>query len=260
MSGDRDRTGRVATALFARGDIANLYQVGQDLLKIVRDPADNDLMRREVIALGQLYSRADPAMAAYFPRLMRAQRQKDPRSGIQRQASLLGRLTGFHSLAEVRSAFPAGLDPRDAGWMWRRLLVAAGAAHRAGVIHGAILPEHVLIHPGDHGLVLVDWCYSVPAPAGPLRAVVRRYLDWYPPELLTDRTAGPDLDIWLATRCMTELIGARLPARMASFARGCLLASPRRRPRDAWALLAELDDLLERLYGPRTFRPFAMPA
>jgi len=78
--------------------------------------------------------------------------------------------------------------------------------------------------------------------------------------VLSEHTAGPDLDIWLATRCMTELIGSRMPAAMASFARGCLLANPRRRPSDAWGLLAELDELLGRLYGPRTFRPFAVPA
>jgi hypothetical protein len=59
----------------------------------------------------------------------------------RRHANLIGRLTGFHSLAEVRAAFPAGIDPQDAAWMWRRLLVAVGAAHRAGVIHGAVLPE-----------------------------------------------------------------------------------------------------------------------
>ena len=64
--------------------------------------------------------------------------------------------------------------------------------------------------------------------AGP--GVVGRYLDWYPPEVLARGPAGPDLDIWLATRCMTELIGARMPARLATFAPGCLLASPRRRP------------------------------
>ena len=144
--------------------------------------------------------------------------------------------------------------------MWRRLLVAVGAAHRAGVIHGAVLPEHVMIHPAEHGLVLVDWCYSCAAPAGRLRAVVRRYLRWYPPEVLAGHPAGPGLDIWLATRCMTELIGGQIPARMATFARGCLLASPHRRPQDAWLLLAEFDELLERLYGPRTYRPFAMPA
>lgn len=87
-----------------------------------------------------------------------------------------------------------------------------------------------------------------------------RYRSWYPPEVLAGRPAGPDLDIWLATRCMTELLGPRLPDPLAAFARGCRLASPRRRPDDAWALLAELDDLLGRLYGPRRFRPFAMPA
>jgi serine/threonine protein kinase len=134
------------------------------------------------------------------------------------------------------------------------------SAHRAGVIHGAVLPEHVLIQPAEHGLVLIDWCYSVPAPASRLTAVVARYRDWYPPELLTGGVGGPDLDIWLATRCMTELTGAALPHRLASFAAGCTLASPRRRPDDAWQLLAEFDELLGRLYGPRRFRPFAMPA
>jgi hypothetical protein len=81
---------------------------------------------------------------------VRAQRQDDPRSGIQRRVNLIGRLTGFRSLAVVRTAFPAGIDPRDAAWIWRRLLDAVGAAHRAGVIHGAVLPEHVMIHPAEH--------------------------------------------------------------------------------------------------------------
>jgi serine/threonine protein kinase len=199
-------------------------------------------------------------LGVYFPRLIEAQRQRDPRSGVQRRANVIGYLADFRSLAEVRAAFPGGIDPRDAAWMWRRLLVAIGAAHRAGVIHGAVLPEHVLIHPAEHGLVLADWCYSGPAPASRVPAAVGRYRHWYPPEVLAGQPAGPDADIWLATRCMTELIGARMPAPMASFAAGCVLANPRRRPTDAWRLLAEFDELLGHLYGPRTFRPFAMPA
>ena len=252
----RDGHGR----LLARGDIANLYQAGPSLLKVPRDPADNDLMRAETLALAALRVQVERPFLAYFPEPVRAQRQRDPGSGAERWVNVIGRLTGFRSLAEVRAAYPGGIDPRDAAWMWRRLLVAVGAAHRAGLIHGAVLPEHVMIHPAEHGLVLVDWCYSGRAPGGRIRAVVERYLDWYPPEILTRRTAGPDLDIWLATRCMTELIGPLMPARMAAFARGCLLASPRRRPGDAWQLLAEFDELLERHYGPRRFRPFAMPA
>jgi len=249
-----------ARRLLRRGDIANLYLAGDRVLKLARDPHDNDLMDREAAALAWMRSHADGAYLAYLPHLAGRQRQQDPATGIQRRANLIGWLDGFVSLADVRSAYPGGVDPRDAAWMWRRLLVAIGTAHRAGVIHAAILPEHVMIHPADHGLVLADWCYSVSAPAGPVAAIVSRYRDWYPAEVLARRPPGPDLDIYLASACMSYLMASRAPARLAAFARGCQLASPRRRPQDAWRLLAELDELLERLYGPRRFRPFAMPA
>lgn len=251
--------GRVG-ATIAKGDIANLYPVRHGVLKLARDPADNDLMRREVIALTRLRAQVSPRQQAFFPRLVQAQRQRDPRSGIERQASVLARLDGFHTLAQVRAAFPGGVDPRDAAWMWRRLLVAIGAAHRAGIIHGAVLPEHVMIHPGGHGLVLLDWCYSATGVSGRLPAIVARYRDWYPREVLAGQAAGPDADIWLATRCITSLIAGSMPPPLASFAAGCTLANPRRRPVDAWELLSELDEVLDRLYGPRTFRHFAIPA
>lgn len=244
----------------ARGDIANLYQVRRGVLKLARDPADNDLMRREATALTHLAAGVDSRLRAFFPRLVQARRQRDPRSGVERQASVLGRLDGFRTLAEVRVAFPDGVDPRDAAWMWRRLLVAIGTAHRAGLIHGAVLPEHVMIHPAEHGLVLVDWCYSSTGTVGRLPAIVARYRDWYPCEVLAGHLAGPDVDIWLATRCMTDLTAGSRPPLMASFAAGCTPANPRRRPADAWELLAAFDEVLDRLYGPRKFRPFALPA
>ncbi len=254
--GDRDL---LAGPPVARGDVANLYQTRHGLLKLARDPADNDLIEREAVALRRIRLRGEPRFGAYFPRLVGTRRVHDPRTGAERRGNLLGALDGFASLAQVRAAFPGGVDPRDAAWMWRRLLVAIGAAHRAGVIHGAVLGDHVLIHPAEHGLVLVDWCYSGP-PGDPLPAVVARYRDRYPPEILARQPAGPDTDIWLATACMTELMGDRAPAPIAAFGRGCMLASPRRRPQDAWQLLGELDGLLGRLYGPRKFRPFAIPA
>jgi hypothetical protein len=245
--------------LAARGDLANLYQTSRGLLKIARDPADNDLIDREARALAQLRRAAEPRFAPYFPELVEIRRVHDPRTGAERRGNVITRLAGFGSLAEVRAAFPGGVDPRDAAWMWRRLLAALGAAHRAGVVHGAVLDEHVMIQPDEHGVVLVDWCYSAP-PGSPLTAVVARHRDRYPAEILARGPAGPDTDIWLATACMTGLVGGLMPAPMAAFARGCMLASPRRRPDDAWALLAEFDELLGRLYGPRKFRPFAIPA
>lgn len=243
------------------GDIANLYEHQRGLVKIARDPADNDLMDREAAALRRLQAGGDARFRPYVPALVECQRHRDPDSGAERRANVLGRLDGFETLAGVRAAYPGGLDARDAAWMWRRLLVAAGFAHRAGVIHAAVLPEHVLIHPAQHGLVLIDWCYAITGPGGFAAAVPARYADWYPAEVVHGRRPpGPDLDIWLATRCMTQLIGDPIPAPLASFARGCTLPNPDYRPADAWRLLAELDTVLTRLYGPRKFRPFTMPA
>jgi serine/threonine protein kinase len=236
------------------------------LVKMPRDPRDGDLLEREAVALRQLPKDGDGRFLPYVPRLVESFRHRDAATGMQRQVNVVAALDGFHSLAEVERAYPDGVDPRDAAWMWRRLLAGLGFAHRAGVLHGAVLPDHVLIHPEEHGLVLVDWCYSVPGcyahvdPSGRVPAMVDRYAGWYPPEVPGRRTASPATDIFMATRCMTGLMGDKAPKAMRSFARGCTLPAQNRRPADAWRLLAELDELLERLYGPRRFRPFHLPA
>jgi hypothetical protein len=247
-------------ALVAAGDIADLHDVdaGSALLKVPRGPADNDLMAAAAAALTRLARDGDARHPAYGPRLRESFTHQD-HEGVRRTLSVIDRCHGFVGLDEVARAHPDGVDPRDAAWMWRRLLVALGWAHRAGVVHGAVLPAHVLIHPGEHGLVLVDWCYSV-APGRPLTALVAAHRDDYPPEVRARRPATPATDIHLATGTIRRLIGGRMPQRMRRFADGCMQAAPRMRPQDAWRLLAELDELLDDLYGPRTFRPFAMPA
>ena len=168
-------------------------------------------------------------------------------------------LGGFVSLAEIGRLMPGGVDPRDAAWMWRRLLVALGAAHRAGR-HPRRRPSRARADPSRRArpragrLVLLGAARNAAARG-------RRAL----PALVSARGAGPrpagrDTDIWLGYALLTELMGGRLPAPLAAFARGCQLASPARRPQDAWQLLAELDELLGRLYGAAQFRPFVIPA
>ncbi|GAA4955488.1 hypothetical protein GCM10023205_16730 [Yinghuangia aomiensis] len=163
----------------ARGDVANLLKVTyadadggevRALLKIPRSVADNDLMEREAAALERIGRDGDPEYRAYVPGLVESFRHRDAGSGSERRANVVARVRGFRSLTEVREAYPDGLDARDVAWMWRRLLVALGYAHRAGVVHGAVVPDHVLIEPREHGLVLVDWCYATvlePVAPGP---------------------------------------------------------------------------------------------
>ncbi len=261
------------------GDLADLYDVGHDrLLKLPREPANNDLMEREARALRMLADRGDPRYLPYVPRLVDSFQHCDPASGARRRVNVVAAAPGLHSLIEVRQAYPDGLDARDVAWMWRRLLVALGFAHRAGLVHGAVLPGHVLIEPAGHGVVLVDWCYSACYSASysacrsaitstgsdqgtggeSIPAMVADCADWYPPEVRERRAAGPGTDIAMASRCMTWLMADRAPRVLRRFAAGCALSSPRQRPDDAWRLLAELDEHLAGLYGPRKFRPFSL--
>lgn len=231
------------------------------LLKIPRSPADNDLVEREAVALARLARHGDPRFHAYAPTLVESFRHTDaadPDRAV-RQVNVTLRLGGFHPLTALLDAWPQGLDARDVAWIWRRLLVALGYAHRAGVRHGAVLPEHVMVHPEQHGLVLVDWCYSVTEDGGFLPALVERHRDRYPPEVLSREPATEATDLHLAALCMAELMGGRAPRELRAFVAGCTLPSERGRPHDAWRLLAELDDALDRLYGPRTFRPLHLP-
>ncbi|CAM3278161.1 molecular chaperone DnaJ [Stackebrandtia soli] len=259
VGGSTYRLGRVPR----HDDIAACYPLHDDAgrsrveLRLARDPADNDLIRAEAEALDRIAKQGDPRFKAYVPRPAATIRLRDKDTGTERCGNVLPRLHGFVSLRAVASSRPDGLDPRDVAWMWRRLLVALGHTHRAGIVHGAILPEHVLIHPEEHGLILSNWYYAV-AIGKPLSAVVERATAAYPREVFDRAPAQPSLDIAMATTCMTDLIGARIPDRLRDFARGCAHTAPNRRPPDAWELLSELDEILDRLWGPRKFRPFKM--
>jgi serine/threonine protein kinase len=278
LHGPASVTSRTATyrlgELLATDELAEYRaaEAGRDevVLKISRRPTDNDLFRREAWALRELRSVEGGRFRAYLPDLRDSFTYRDSSSGVDHRVNVLDRPRGMVSLAAVGAAYPDGLDPRDAAWMWRRLLVVLGLAHRAGTVHGAVVPDNILIQPAEHGLLLTNWCFAA-TDGEPVPAVVARYQDWYAPEIASHRTAlmggrqalapaTPGSDIYLATRCMLALMRKRPPAPLAAFARGCLLPAPKARPDDAWSLLAELDDVLQRTYGRRRFRPFALPA
>jgi hypothetical protein len=223
-------------------------------------------MTAEASALRTLAGSALP-LQAFVPTLLETFRCLDPATGQQRHVSALvapgsavtaGSGDGWRDLACVAADFPGGLDPRDVVWMWRRALLAVGFAHRSGLVHGAVVPANVLVEPMQHGLVLTGWTSSVRL-GQPLRAVPSAYRDWYPAEVAARAGAAAWIDVLLLTRTMSELMGERAPDALRAFARGCTATPGRTRPADAWRLLHELTGLVERLYGPRRFRPFPAP-
>jgi len=242
------------------------------LVKIPLQASDNDLAENEARALQTLAAASEARKYAnYLPRLLDTFYYEE--DGVFRLVNTFEHGGGWHTLSEVRRAFPRGLDPKEVSWIWRRILVALGFAHRAGRIHAAVLPDNLQILPELHGLRLLEWSYSVaydPASAESeacVAAIDPAYERWYPRELSGPdrRPPLPGADIYLAARCMVDLLGgdplsgalpASVPAALRAFFKGCLLSAPRARPQDAWALKAEYEELIHALWGKLPFHPF----
>lgn len=265
----------------ARGDICDGF-VSQTLfgaktvetfVKVARNPRDNDLLKTEAKALAQLRGPdADPQWFPYVSGLVDHFVYGD--MGKRREANVLARLDGFYSLEELHRIFNGAIPHVHLVWMWRRLISALGFAHDNGVIHGAVLPQHVMILPEMHGVTLIDWCYaSVKADNEypPLKAVVNGNREWYPAEVFAKQSPSPGTDIAMAARTFVWLFGGdpvtgnmprTVPLPFRAFFKGCLQTEQRMRPQDAWKLRDEFDEILERIgrpFYPRAFTPFVLP-
>ncbi|BCJ41853.1 hypothetical protein GCM10010168_75410 [Actinoplanes ianthinogenes] len=218
------------------GDIADLYEDGDLLIKVPRDPGDNDLMEAEAGALRRLRRHGHPDFQAYAPRL----RDTGRRDG--RTVNVLTRRRDFRDLTDS-----GDLSPVDLVWIWRRLLAGLGWAHRAGLVHGAVFEEHVLIEPHRRGLVLIDWCYATAVGARPKAIIAKRERD-YPPEVLLTRPVTAATDIHLASQLMIRLFGSAMPDPLRRFADGCRYDRPQMRPQNAWHLLTEFDQIIPPRY------------
>jgi hypothetical protein len=266
--------------VLAWGDLCTIYMgtatsaTGSQrvLVKVPMQPRDNDLVANEARVLTHLRASATYDAARHFLScLVDAFPYEEQTTGIVRQVTVLAAVEGLVSLVEVKKAYPTGIDPKDMAWIWRRLLIALDVAHTNQVIHGSVLPPHILIHPEHHGVVLIDWSYAVidPSRTGEvIRAINSPYRTWYPAEVLAKHAPQPGLDICMAAQCMIDLLGgdphrrtmpACVPWQLQSYLQGCTLPNPHRRPQDAHALRETFDELLDQLWGPRVFHRFTLP-
>jgi hypothetical protein len=270
--------------LLTRGDICGLYigrgvplwpptdKKGREILKVPMKPEDNDLMANEARILSHLRASENYETLRHFvSQLIDSFSYQEEATGIVRRVNVIAYIEGLYSLQEVREAYPKGIDPKDMAWIWRRLLIALGFVHNNKVIHGCIIPPHVMIHPEEHGVVLVDWSYAVLDPTTTeerISAISGEYREWYPAEVFTKEVPTPSLDVCMAAKCMIDLLGGNphkrtmpetVPWRIQNYLKGCTLPNPLRRPQDAHKLLEDFDELIEQLWGPRTFHKFTMP-
>lgn len=250
----------------AAGEISDVHLVQRQrwpgercLLKLLRDPGDLPLFEQEWRALTRLAASRAPGAEVLARRLPRPVRFA-PRPSAGAPAMVLGWAPGFeHTFADVRRRLPGGVDPRAAVWMWRRILEVLAFVHRSGLVHGAVLPQHLLVERGEHGIRLVG--FSCAAPAGePLYAVCTAFEHMYPRALLDSARLQPEHDLAMSARAIGFVLGAepygRLPASVPSALVDLIgEVAGGRAAGDAWSLREQLGALGRRLFGPPAFCP-----
>ena len=250
---------------FSPGDVANVYSAvdgdrGDYAVKICRNPANNDLLDNEREILSYLWADAKTKGLQATAHIVKFHDSFELAVGPTRKRVNVCRLaSGYYSLAEVGAAFPNGIDMRDAAWMFNRILGALLVAQQAGVVHNAIIPEHVLIHPGKHNAKLCGWSYATRGRL-PAFAYVARRAEFYAPEVLAKKPTTTATDLYMAVKTILSIVHpVTIPRNISGLFKTCLLAQ-RNRPQDVWSLFEEFGRELVQAYGPNKFRTFTMPA
>lgn len=276
----------VVDRLVCVGDISDVYYSSLEssgkretmLLKVVRKDDDNDLLRAEASALERLHQRLSPAWATCVPTLLESFLMDD--GGPKRRVNVLSRFDGFLDGEEIIKRLPKGVDGRTLAWMWKRLLVLMDWSHKIGLVHGAILPPHVMFYPDNdggkardvrkHSIRLVDWCYSVDFEKRTrLSAWVPSYKHLYAPEILAKEKLGPWTDLYMGAATMMYLGGVHFgekytgndpdKEKILSSIYECLYPDPSKRPQDILKYFRQFTSLLKSIYGAPKFHEFKVP-
>ncbi len=260
---------------YREGDFSNIH-LGQSadgaaiFAKIAADPTMNPYLVSEASVL--THARGLTAMKGvlpFLPKLLDSVILTEARNE-QYRVNLYAYKPGFVSLTHIKDAYPGGLPPEDAAWIWRRVLGQTLAASMMGFVHGAIVPDHVLVNPVTHEPLHIGWAHAIERPAernAKLTTVIDRWRDWYPPEVFAREVPSHQTDLYMAGKTMVYLLGgdvardrfpSHVPKEVVHIVQRCLETKVERRPRDAFVLMREFTNVIQKLWG-RTYRPLRLP-
>lgn len=262
----------------AHGDIADVY-TGQRarwptelaVLKMLRDHKDIDLFDNEWDVLQVLHRSDAPGADSFTMLIPQPIIHGDISNGSYagKRVNVYRWMSGFyHTFEEVLQAYPQGIPPRASVWIWRRILEVLSFIHNSGMVHGAVLPSHLLVQENEHGILLVG--YSSAGRFGEkIRISSHRFESFYQLTRRSFSTLTPQLDLIMSARCMVAILGgnpetgslpATVPKHLTDIVRQIAFSDPASLARnDAWAIREELGVIAGEVFGPPQFIPIMMP-
>lgn len=203
----------------AVGDVSDVYLAVADqkyILKCSRIKGGDQLLDHEQKFLTSLNSKTYSNKSGwYFERLVESFPVRD---GFQKRVNVFEYDPKVISMVDWQKKYINEVG--HIGWMFKRLLFALAVVQKEeNVVHGAILPCHIMINSADHGIKLVGWGQSV-KPGEVIKYKSKNYLDWYSEQIKNKKSVDVSSDIVMATNCMTWLFPV-LPRKLSLFMKGC---------------------------------------
>lgn len=271
---------RLSKEPFRSGDFSVLYRgyvsshPGERVLaKISSEPVHNVWLETEASILSQFRDAksGDPlsGIRQFVPGLLDTFLVSGE-SSTRFRVNIMREIPDLVSVAEIIEAYPYGLAPQEAVWVFRRIIAQTLAASMAGVVHGAMIPDHVLVDPFKHEPLHIGWAHAIcdPKQSGKrITHVIDRWRDLYPPEVFEKKLPDHRTDLFMAGKIMIKLLGGdvkhdtlpkTVPDSIARIILHAVEKSPGRRPQDGAEFLDEFTRVIRKEWG-RMYRLLTMP-
>ncbi len=264
--------------MLGKGDVSDVYSGKRArwptelvLIKVLRDLRDLPQLDNEWEAVKNLQASNAPGADTFTTLIPEPIIHGTITAGAfeGRRANIFRWTAGFHHTFEaVQRAYPQGIPPRASIWVWRRILEVLAFIHNSGMVHGAVLPPHLLVQENEHGVRLVG--YGRAGYAGrDLTSITPGYEAFHPKSNRARPTLTTQLDLIMSARCVVALLGGNpadaslpgdVPVALARLIQRVALSNPADSTDNAWALREELGGIANNVFGAPQFIPIVMPS
>jgi serine/threonine protein kinase len=229
------------------------------LLKIPRNPSFNSFLINESTILRKL-NEVDSSVGSLIVELEDSFRVTTSNHAVK-QINVFKYDQKLVSLEDVINKYPNGIDPKDMAWMFKRCLLALDFIHSENIVHGAVLPQHILLNLERHSILLIDFVLSGNIGSIP-KAIDSKYQDYYHDKVLRKEKLSKDIDVYMLGETMIKLLGGDIknktmpdsvPAEIKKVIKACTLGID-----DAFLVHEEFGSLIKKLWGPNKWRNFIL--
>ena len=268
----------VDTQPFKSGDFSSLHKAKTEegkivCIKIANDPTMNQYLEHEVKILNIFTSKKEInilEIRKFIPEILDTF-IINGELNTKYRVLVTPYADGFMSLKDIKEFYPRGLNPKDVAWIWRRVITEALAASMIGVVHGAIVPDHILVHPITHNPLHIGWANSVIEPIKNNTHIItisNDWNEWYPKEVFKRGIASQQIDIYMAGKTLIYLLGGNVakntypittPNEIGKIIHWCTDEDPHKRPSNGLEVLNEFEKIIRKLWG-KQYRKLVLPS